>query len=67
MTSTSTRPSMHSIVRTSMWSPSSSAGGRVWGVTESAPAYGPIVRASRTTIQPIGVFQVVTRMFVPGS
>ena len=50
-----------------MWSPSSSAGGRVWGVTESAPAYGPIVSASRTTIQPIGVFQVVTSMFVPGS
>jgi hypothetical protein len=26
----------------------------------------PIVKASRTTIQPFGVFQVVSRMFVPG-
>ena len=28
---------------------------------------GPIVSASRTTIQPVGVFHVVTRTFVPGS
>ena len=50
-----------------MWSPSSSAGGRVWGVTASAPSVGPMVSASRTTIQPIGVFHVVTSTFVPGS
>ena len=50
-----------------MWSPSSSAGGRVCGVISSSPAYGPIVSASRTSIQPIGVFHVVTRTFVPGS
>ena len=28
---------------------------------------GPIVSASRTTTQPLGVFQVVTRTLVPGS
>jgi len=28
---------------------------------------GPIVRASRTTIHPFGVFQVVSSTFVPGS
>ncbi len=58
---------MHSTVRTSMWSPSSSAGGRVCGVISSAWPRGPIVSASRTTIQPAGVFHVVTSTFVPGS
>ena len=51
---------MHSAVRTSMWSASSSAGGRVWGVTVSALRLGPIVSASRTTTHPEGVFHVVT-------
>ena len=50
-----------------MWSASSSAGGRVWGVTESSWSRGPIVSASRTTIQPLGVFHVVSSTFVPGS
>jgi hypothetical protein len=50
-----------------MWSASSSAGGRVCGVIESSCAHGPIVSASRTTIQPDGVFHVVLRTFVPGS
>ena len=50
-----------------MWSPSSSAGGRVWGVISSSPSRGPIVSASRTMTQPVGVFQVVATMFVPGS
>ena len=50
-----------------MWSPSSSAGGRVCGVMVSSPVRGPIVSASRTTIQPVGVCQVVTSVFVPGS
>ncbi len=50
-----------------MWSASSSAGGRVCGVIWSSWFQGPIVRASRTTIQPAGVFQVVTSTFVPGS
>ena len=54
-------------MRTSMWSPSSSAGGRVWGVISSSPRRGPIVRASRTMIHPVGVFQVVSRVLVPGS
>ncbi len=58
---------MHSTVRTSMWSPSSSAGGRVCGVIVSVSPAGPIVSASRTTTQPVGVFQVVTSTFVPGS
>ncbi len=58
---------MHSTVRTSMWSPSSSAGARVCGVTSSSWDRGPIVSASRTTIHPLGVFQVVTSTFVPGS
>ena len=58
---------MHSTVRTSRWSASSSAGGRVCGVTVSSWSVGPIVNASRTTTQPDGVFQVVTRTFVPGS
>ncbi len=52
---------MHSTVRTSMWSASSSAGGRVCGVTWSSWSQGPIVSASRTWIQPEGVFQVVRR------
>ena len=50
-----------------MWSASSSAGGRVCGVTESSWSRGPIVSASRTTIQPLGVFHVVSSTFVPGS
>ena len=50
-----------------MWSPSSSAGGRVCGVMVSSPERGPIVSASRTSIQPVGVCQVVTSVFVPGS
>ena len=50
-----------------MWSASSSAGGRVCGVISSSWSQGPMVRASRTTIQPVGVFQVVARTFVPGS
>ena len=58
---------MHSIVRTSRWSPSSSAGGRVCGVTVSSPVRGPIVSASRTTTQPLDVCQVVTSVLVPGS
>ncbi len=49
-----------------MWSASSSAGGRVCGVIVSSSSRGPIVSASRTTIQPFGVFQVVSRTFVPG-
>ena len=59
-------PSRHSTVRTSMCSASSSAGGRVCGVTSSSWSRGPIVSASRTTTQPLGVFQVVSRTFVPG-
>src|SRR3954454_1356681 len=58
---------MHSTVRTSRCSASSSAGGRVCGVIESSLRRGPITSASRTTIQPLGVRQVVTRTFVPGS
>ena len=58
---------MHSTVRTSMWSASSSAGGRVCGVTVSSWLHAPIVSASRTTTQPDGVFQVVTSTLVPGS
>ena len=58
---------MHSTVRISMWSASSSAGGRVCGVIASSWSQGPIVRASRTRTQPEGVFQVVTSTFVPGS
>jgi hypothetical protein len=54
-------------VRTSMWSASSSVGGRVCGVTVSSCVRGPIVSASRTTIQPVGVCQVVTSVLVPGS
>ena len=54
-------------MRTSMWSASSSAGGRVCGVISSSWSHGPIVSASRTTTQPDGVFHVVTSTFVPGS
>ena len=50
-----------------MWSASSSAGGLVCGVTSSSPVRGPMVSASRTSIQPCGVFHVVFRTFVPGS
>ncbi len=39
----------------------------MWGVTASSRCGGPIVSASRTSIQPVCVFQVVTRTFVPGS
>ena len=37
------------------------------GVTRSSRSGGPIVSASRTTIQPFGVFQVVSTTFVPGT
>ena len=50
-----------------MWSPSSSAGALVCGVTASSWFVGPIVSASRTTIQPAGVFHIVSSTFVPGS
>src|SRR4051812_44422748 len=50
-----------------MWSASSSAGGRGWGGAAASCPRGPIVSASRTTIQPFGVFQVVSSTFVPGS
>jgi hypothetical protein len=50
-----------------MWSASSSAGGRVCGVIVSTPSRGPIVSASRTTIHPPAVRQVVSRTFVPGT
>ena len=58
----------HSTVRTSMWSASSSAGGRVCGVTRvsSLAAAPSSTRRARRT-QPDGVFHVVTRTFVPGS
>ncbi len=49
-----------------MWSPSSSAGGLVWGVTVSSCSRGPMVSASLTTIQPVGVFHVVSSTLVPG-
>ncbi len=58
---------MQTTVRTSMWSASSSVGGRVCGVTVSSWVRGPIVSASRTRIQPVGVFQVVSTTLVPGS
>ena len=67
MSSTSTSPSRQATVRTSKWSASSSAGGRVCGVISSSPRLGPIVSASRTTAQPLWVFQVVTSTLVPGS
>ena len=43
------------------------SGGRVCGVTLSSPRRGPIVSASRTMAHPVGVFHVVTSVFVPGS
>src|SRR3954447_11292256 len=58
---------MHSTVRTSMCSASSSVGGRVCGVRRSSPRRGPIVSASRTTTQPLEELHVVTSTFVPGS
>ncbi len=58
---------MHSTVRTNTCSASSSAGGRVCGVTESSCSPEPMVNASRTTTHPDGVFHVVTSTFVPGS
>src|SRR5215218_671323 len=67
MSSSSTSSSMHSTTRTSTCSASESAGGRVWGVTVSGPRVGPMTRASRTTIHPVGVRQVVTSTLVPGS
>ena len=42
-------------------------GGRVCGVVRSTPWRGPIVSASLTSTQPVGVFQVVASTFVPGS
>ena len=54
-------------MRTSVCSPSSSAGGRVCGVIVSSWSQGPSVSASRTTTQPDGTFHVVTSTFVPGS
>ena len=65
--SISTVPSRQRTVRTRRWSASSSAGGRVCGVTLSSDSRGPIVSASRTTTQPDGVFHVVERTFEPGS
>jgi len=53
--------------RTSMWSASASAGGRVCGVVSSSSSCEPIVSASRTRTQPDGVFQVVVKTLVPGS
>ena len=58
---------MHSAVRTSMWSASSSNGGRVCGVTVSSTSDGPSVSESRTSSQPPGTCHVVTSVFVPGS
>src|SRR3954451_18505345 len=58
---------MHSTHRTSRCWASSSAGGRVCGVIVSSQRRGPIVSASRTTIQPPGACHVVTSVFVPGS
>jgi hypothetical protein len=46
---------------------SSSAGGRVCGVTSSRAPPSHIVNASRTTTHPDGVFHVVSSTFVPGS
>ena len=65
--SISTSPSMPVTVRTSTCSVSSSAGGRVCGVTASGPWDGPTTSASFTTAQPLGVRQVVVITFVPGS
>jgi carbonic anhydrase/acetyltransferase-like protein (isoleucine patch superfamily) len=58
---------MHSTVRTSTRSASQSVGGRVCAVRSLASDQGPIVSASRTTIQPDCVIHVVSTMFVPGS
>ena len=57
---------MHSTVRINIWSASSSAGGLVWGVIVSSWLRGLMVSASRTMIQPFGVFHVVSSTFVPG-
>ena len=54
-------------MRTSRWSASSSAGGRVCGVVVSSPRVGPIVRALRTSTHPVGVFHAVAMVLVPGS
>ena len=55
-------------MRTSMWSASSSAGGRVCGVIVSSPSRGPIVSASRTSAQPPpGTCQLVMTVLEPGS
>ena len=59
-------PSRHSTVRTSMWSPSSSAGGRVWGVTSSSPLRGAHGQRVADMTQPAGVFQVVASDVRPG-
>ena len=37
------------------------------GVIKSSPRLGPKIKASRTITQPLVVFQVVSRMLVPGS
>ena len=58
---------MQVAVRTSVCDASQSIGGRVCGVTQSSVSCGPIVNASRTTIQPVGVFHVVSITFVPGT
>src|SRR5690606_40747062 len=58
---------MHSTVRTSRWSASASAGGRVCGVTTSSWLPSRITSASRTTSQPDGMRQVVSSTFVPGT
>ena len=59
---------MHSIVRTSMWSASWSVGGRVCELSSAwSSCHGPIVSPSRTTTQPDGHIQVVSRIIVPGT
>src|SRR6476659_2946343 len=50
-----------------MWAASSSAGGRVCGVISSSWSRGPMVSASRTSSQPVGVRQVVIITFVPAT
>jgi len=58
---------MHSTVRTSRCSASSSVGGRVCGVMTSSERRGPIVSASRTISQPPGTCHVVSSVLVPAS
>ena len=56
-------------VRTRTWWESKSEGGRVCAVAlvDSRERHLPMISASRTIIQPVGVIQVVSTMFVPGS